>query len=357
MTLSIDHVLLLLGSHLSDHGNEKDRFRQFIEQDEWTKEDYERWLSECAQNGGASARIYYNALQDIVISIGKRLGFEIEYGRYAGSTTDVAFDGMWKRASGEILLLEVKTSTWPIESVGQLGGYLDRFAAERNLPAQQVFGLYVIGRGDLRPIIDQIKGSEHRNVLRVVTFGDLLKLWKLKDDLDKVGGSGAGSTKVQAILLPIESVNIGSFIDLVLEIAELNRITGEEGEQAEEPQFLGEEPWNPVVLREFLNACTGFQRALLTSLALSEIVPLPRKNVIHTMQQVATLIPDIQARDITGYTLAAARAGFKMRRGNKEDFILEDNGTYTIKLPYKEIITDWIKNQNLYIPQVSQPQE
>jgi len=34
------------------------------------------------------------------------------------------FDGLWQRDNKDTIVLEVKTSTWPIGSVSQLGEYL-----------------------------------------------------------------------------------------------------------------------------------------------------------------------------------------------------------------------------------------
>ncbi len=78
-------------------------------------------MRECTEKGSVTNKVWYNALQDIVVAIGDRLGFEVEFGRYGGSKQEIADDGLWRRASGDVLLVEVKASAWPVTSVGQLG--------------------------------------------------------------------------------------------------------------------------------------------------------------------------------------------------------------------------------------------
>ncbi len=50
------------------------------------------------------------ALQDIVNQVGKRLGFEVEDGRYRGSKNNIGNDGLWLFPSGHYVVIEVKTT-------------------------------------------------------------------------------------------------------------------------------------------------------------------------------------------------------------------------------------------------------
>jgi hypothetical protein len=62
-------------------------------------------------------------------------------------------------------------------------------------------------------------------------------------------------------------------------------------------------------------------------------------------------------KKITGKEIAGARAGLRIRRKplNKEDIIksswntIEKQYVYEIKRDYKQTVTDWIKNENLWI--------
>ena len=42
-------------------------------------------------------------LQDIVNELGRRLGYNVEYGIYQGKTNAINFDGVWKEPSGRRL--------------------------------------------------------------------------------------------------------------------------------------------------------------------------------------------------------------------------------------------------------------
>src|SRR4051812_25921728 len=50
-------------------------------------------------------------LQDLVNEVGKRLGFEVKFGRYRGSQSAIGFDGIWKFPCGHQAVVEVKTTS------------------------------------------------------------------------------------------------------------------------------------------------------------------------------------------------------------------------------------------------------
>lgn len=354
----MEDVLDLIGCDLSDKGDTKDRFREFLLKDKWQPEHFEEWIKECIEKGDASHRVWYNALQDVVIAIGHRLGFEVEFGRYAGSHDEIAFDGLWRRASGDVLLIEVKASAWPVTSVTQLGQYTKRYAEQTNLGDGQVFGLYVIGDSDVQHLIDQIKGGEYRNQLRLISFQDLVDVWRLKIDVDNVAGKATGADRIQSILLPIESVNVGNFVRLILEIATLK--TAEVEETVDEPpseQPPRGEPWEKAELYAFFHDNTDWQTACLAALALTEEEQIPSNRLLRLASRVA----EAHIPSLSGQTLQSAagpRAGFKMRRGSREDFIAGRWGTdgaqwmsfYWIKPQYKGWIREWVVAKGLTVP-------
>jgi hypothetical protein len=51
------------------------------------------------------------ALQDLINHVGKRLGFDVEFGRYRGTQNSIGFDGIWKFPSGHCAVIEVKTTS------------------------------------------------------------------------------------------------------------------------------------------------------------------------------------------------------------------------------------------------------
>lgn len=353
-TAAIEDVLMLLGESLSDKNEEaRVRFRRYIAQTKWSPDDYRVWLAECTEKGGrnSDARIYYNALQDIVVSLGNRLGLEVEYGRYSGSQTEPAFDGLWKRESGEVIVVEVKTSPWPVDKVRQLGDYLGQLAKENGWEPANVYGLYAIGPGDYEALVTQIRGSDWRNQMRLISFENLLRLIELAEQLDAIGGPGTGAAKAQQILLPVETIDVGNLIDLIIEIAEFRRqeAVGEGEEETEEGEAAGE-LWERQDLLDYLRNTTTYQKALLGALASTGGDWISRKQLSYLMAKVATVLPEAQDHEITGSTIAGARAGLTMRRGGKEDIIEQRERRYRLKAEYREIVTDWAKAEGLLEP-------
>ncbi len=82
----------------------------------------------------------------------------------------------------------------------------------------------MIGDSDVQHLVDQIKGGQYRNRLRLISFKDLSDLWQLKVDVEEVAGKDQAAGRIQSVLLPIESVNVGNFVQLILEIAALKTV-------------------------------------------------------------------------------------------------------------------------------------
>jgi len=353
--LEIKDILNLLGKELKDGSEEAKRFREFIEQEKWSTEQIENWLDECISNSSGAQDPYNRAFQDLVVSLGKKLGFNIRYGRYIGKSGEENYDGIWRRENGDTIILEVKTSTWPIGSVSQLGEYIEKFSEKENI--KNVFGLYVIGKGDIQPLIEQILGSKYKDKLRLILYQDLIEILNLKEDLEPVIGEKNAIEKIQNLLLPIESINIGNIVRLIIEIATTKSTTVEEKETEEEFEQENE-PWTKTELLSYLKDTTPYQKLLLAALAQVDKEPATSKTVTFLMNEIAKRRPLEGIKEkITGRQIAGARAGLKMRRKplKKED-ILESSWSsddrdyvYKIKDEYKQIILEWIKNQNLWI--------
>ncbi len=248
--VEIKDVLNLLGKELKDDNEQAKRFREFIEQDKWTTEQIKKWLDECINSSSGAHDPYNRAFQDLVISLGKKLEFKIEYGRYAGKAGEDNYDGIWKKENGDTIVLEVKTSTWPIGSVSQLGEYLDTMSKKEGI--KNIFGLYVIGKGEIQPLIEQILGSKYKDQMRLILYGDLIEILKLREELEPVIGKKQAAEKIQNLLLPIESINIGNIVRLILEIATTKSTIVEEKiepkKQEEGLEEEGNEPWTKAEL-------------------------------------------------------------------------------------------------------------
>lgn len=338
----------ITGGQLSD-GNEelKERFRAFLA-DDWDVDNYEFWIQECLEGN------LHKELQDILVSLGAKLGFEVEYGRYTGKQGEIGADGIWALPTGEVIVLEVKAATWPGPDISQLAGYMAQLTQERGWEPTKVYGLYIVGDQNVTSLVAQIKGS-HPKDMRVIKYEDLLKLYQLKLDLDNIGGPGSGTDKVQKLLLPIENIDVGDFISLILEIAEFKQATEEEEPEAEEE---GIEPpsltaWSSSELSNYLAECTPIQKALLAILArASEGEWVWRKQIIAEMPALLVQLGvEEHYKAPSGYTIAGALAGLTMRRKplRKESIIKKQMGGQKMAITeqYLAQIKKWLAAQNL----------
>lgn len=353
---SMEDILDLVNWDLGDKSNAKDRFREFLLKDKWQPEHFETWIRECVGKGDTSHKVWYNALQDVAVAIGNHLGFDVEFGRYSGSKQEIAFDGLWRRPSGEVILIEVKASGWPVTSIGQLGQYVEQYVKSQEVSETDVFGLYVVGGSNVQHLVDQIKGGKYRNRLRLISFKDLIALWRLKADLDTITGKDVSATRVQSVLLPIESVNVGNFVRLMLEIAELKSAATID-EPSIHPTEPIAEPWEKAELFSFFQSNTDWQNACLTVLSLADAERISSSRLLRLAAKVAEVhFPSVAEQPLKNF--AGPRAGFKMRRGNKEDFISskwDSDGSqwqnfYQLKVQHREWIHEWVVSRGFSIP-------
>lgn len=124
-----------------------------------------------------------------------------------------------------------------------------------------------------------------------------------------------------------------------------------------EPLVAPTEPWEKSELFTFFRRNTHWQNACLTVLALAD----EERIAINRLLRLAAKVAEAHFAPIAGKSLksiAAVRAGFTMRRGNKEDFIgrkWHSDGTqgmnfYWIKPQHKEWIREWVLAQGFTIP-------
>jgi hypothetical protein len=226
---------------------------------------------------------------------------------------------------------------------------------------KNIFGLYIIGKGDVQPLIEQILGSKYKDRMRLILYEDLMEIVSLKEELEPVIGEKNAVEKIQNLLLPIESINIGNIVRLILEIATTKSTALEEKieeKETEEESEKGNEPWTKAELLSYLKDTTPYQRMLLGALVQVDKEPATSKTVIFIMNEIAKRKPSEGIdKKITGRDIAGARAGLKMRRKpvGKEDMIesswshAERDYVYKIKDEYKHIVADWVKSENLWI--------
>lgn len=166
------------------------------------------------------------------------------------------------------------------------------------------YSVYVVGEGDTTPLADQIRGSAWRDRIRLISCTDLLSLLKLKVDLDSLELKDVDQ-KVQSILLPLDTIDVGHLVRVIIEIAALRRSLPAE-EEEETPTAAEKGAWSREEIHRFLSSSTPNQRALFKVLA-RQGGKIPRRKLIEELQS-ETGNPQMR-----GMHLAGARAGITMR--------------------------------------------
>jgi len=151
------------------------------------------------------------ALQDVVNEIGRRLGYQVENGRYQGAVNHNGFDGLWYDGT-KYLVIEVKTTDAYRINLDTVRGYADKLK-NRPVPIGETSLLIIVGRQDTGDLEAQVRGSRHAWSTRLISIDALLKLMFVNEDLD----DKAIASKARKILLPFEYTRVDNIVDLVFE--------------------------------------------------------------------------------------------------------------------------------------------
>lgn len=212
--LTLDRIVNLAGDW-TDGSRASEQFREIISDEQTTTEEIESYLNEAIEG---SERHHNRALQDLVNNVGRRLGFEVEYGVYQGRSDTIGYDGHWISTTTDDethLIVETKTSSTYTIDPSQAGEYMHEFVEREDVDRNQVYGLYVMGDDDTETISQTILGSQYRDRMRVITARRLLKLLEIQED------SGLRHEQVVDVLLPINAVDVGQLVGLIQDVIEI----------------------------------------------------------------------------------------------------------------------------------------
>lgn len=211
--LTLDRIVALAGEW-TDKSRASEQFREIIEDEQTTTEAIETYLHEAIDG---SDQHHNRALQDLINNIGRRLGFEVEYGVYQGVSDTIGYDGHWVSTATEEdthLIVETKTTTTYSIDPSQAGGYMSELVEQEDIDRDQIYGLYVIGKGDIETVAKTVLGSQYRDRMRVITAQRLINLLEIQED------SGLLHDQVVDLLLPINTVDVGQLVELVQDVIE-----------------------------------------------------------------------------------------------------------------------------------------
>lgn len=182
-------------------------FRQFLQEVDSHK--LAEYATFCIEN-----KHYGEILQDIVNEIGRRLGFTVENGRYAGVRNEIGFDGIWT-SDKESIIIEVKTTAAYTIKLDVIATYRDKLADSGKVREDSPI-LMVIGRDDTEALEAQVRGSRHAWSIRIIGIDALIKLM----EVNLSTSSKEVTEKIHTILKPIEYTRIDKIVDVIFSAAE-----------------------------------------------------------------------------------------------------------------------------------------
>jgi hypothetical protein len=207
-----------------------------------------RYVEDCLGNAFPDSGL---ALQDIVNQVGRRLGFQVEDGRYQGTKSSIGHDGLWRFPDGHNVVLEVKTTdAFRIDS-DRIADYRKRLAVERKVDEDRSSILIVVGREDTGGLEAQIRGSRHAWDIRLISVDALLRLMLLKEAVDDPQIIG----RICNILIPREFTRLDDIIEIVFFTTEEAKqeaalIEGEDYDSESESQEKPKKTAAPVAFHE-----------------------------------------------------------------------------------------------------------
>lgn len=197
--------LLGLSGVLADGSNESIRFRENVESQNIRLAELEEWTGEALEAPHDEQRLF--ALQDIVNSLGTRLGFQVEYGAYEAVNADwMPFDGLWRLK--EDLYLAVEVFSDPLERVDFSRLEKDLAALARNpaIGKADTVACFVLSAGADPTIEDQIRSSRLHDRIRLLPLTTLF-------DLLRMDGEGVlGRDQLPVLLRPFSSVGVHNLL-------------------------------------------------------------------------------------------------------------------------------------------------
>lgn len=191
------------------------------------------------------------ALQDVVNQIGRRLGFQVEDGRYRGSSGQSGHDGLWRSSLGSEIIVEVKTTDAYRVGLDTIAEYRKRLIQEGKASEAKSSILVVVGRQDTGDLEAQIRGSRHAWDIRLISVDALVRLMFLKETVE----DPQILKKIVGILVPQEFTKVDGIIDLVFSAAEEIQQDVAEAEVQEDTPRKKDKPAPQFVPVDFHGAC------------------------------------------------------------------------------------------------------
>ena len=217
-------VTMLADGKLTDKGQTAPAFRDFL--NNCRIDQLETYINQMVTEA-SDGKIF----QDIVNTIGKKIGFEVVHGLYHGKKNAIGFDGLWQHRDLN-LVIECKTTDAYRISTKTLLSYSNELKAERGLQSAPPI-LLVVGRVDTGDIEAQIRGSRADDRISVIGVESLLSLAKAAVELS----DGPAADSLRNILLPRDYTRLDDLTALITNVINEAQQTSQDQAEADEGAF------------------------------------------------------------------------------------------------------------------------
>ncbi len=203
-----------------------------------------------------------------------------------------------------------------------------------------------MGEGDFTGLVDQVRGGEYRNRLKVISFKDLIRLFRLRRALDRRLPAPQVCQVVQDLLLPFDSINVAGILDIIEGIAGTALGIAYEGPGA---GASDRGDWRRSDVGALLDELPAPQLLLLLALATAPEGRLHREELVRTMNRLAPTMPSLEGSTFTSRTLAGARAAISKREEllGKDGLITTEGSGYALCPRCLDWVTDWFDERGM----------
>lgn len=159
-----------------------------------------------------SSELNNGALQDIVNEIGRRLEFDVVYGKYFGSRQPEGYDGLWASGPNQLVIVCKIADDYKVDIDRLMHNFEDGPQAEKT--GMSFSGLIVVGQQETWDLERQIRGGRFAASVRVVSIQSLLKLLLIHDKQPK------RVAKITSLLLPHDFTRLDHLVGDYCELFE-----------------------------------------------------------------------------------------------------------------------------------------
>lgn len=205
---TIEQIVAICGDgKLRDNSEASDQLRQFLSQRSTAQ--LEVYAQYCLEEKFDRSGL---VLQDVINEIGRRLGYQVQNGRYRGAQNQIGFDGLWFDGSA-YLVVEVKTTDAYRVNLDTICEYGEKLKDNHVGSDKKINTLVVVGRQDTGDLEAQVRGSRHAWSVRIISIDSLVKLMFLHEELD----DPKLVNQIRTILHPFEYTRVDNIIDMLFD--------------------------------------------------------------------------------------------------------------------------------------------